>query len=78
MTSTVSLYSIKNTHYVKVKLANISSSRLGIMLRHSGWVPARPTTRRHKRQIRHLPWGSVMGVALGTVAFGLGTPLEAA
>ena len=78
MTSTVSLYVIKNAHYGWVELADSSSSRLGIMLRHLGWVPARPTTRRHKRQIMHLPWGSVMGVALGTVAFGLATLLEAA
>ena len=77
MTSTVSSYVIKNAHYRWVELADSSSSRLGIVLGHLGWVPARPTTRRHERQIRGLPRDSVMGVALGTVAFGLATPLEA-
>ena len=48
------------------------------MVRHLGWVPALPPTRHHQRQIRGLPWASVMGVVLGTVASGLATPLEAA
>lgn len=78
MTSTVSSYVTRKAHYRWVELANSLFSRLGTMVRHLGWVPAPPTTRHHKRRLRGLPWASVMGVVLGTVASGLATPLEAA